>query len=120
MQSQAAGKKGVSSEGDKLLVKSDGKIHIVPFDDIVLVEAYDYYVRFHVGNKMLLSRDTLTSTEEMLDERFVRVHRSYVVNLRHVKSMEPLPNREYTLEMSNGEKVRVSRNWSAAFLQRFN
>ena len=75
---------------DYLLVKSDHKVHRLPYDEIVYIESMREYVAYHTAaSGRILSLGSLKALEEELPaERFLRIHKSYMVNLSKVKSLE--------------------------------
>src|SRR4051812_5475798 len=76
---------------DRLFVKSSGSILSVDVDDIDWLEAADNYVRVHVGRASHLLLATMNSLEARLDpRRFLRIHRSTIVNLSRVKELQPM------------------------------
>ncbi|MBX2843597.1 MAG: LytTR family DNA-binding domain-containing protein [Flammeovirgaceae bacterium] len=106
-----------TSQGNKLInnrliIKSDGKIYFVELDKIVWVQAYDYYVRIHIANKFYLVRESLKQMEELLpSEKFVRIHKSSIVNIDHIIELEPHFNNEFIMKLDNGEELKSSRNF---------
>lgn len=102
-----------TEENDKLIVKADGRLNFVSFDDIIWVEAYDYYVKIHMTSDTLLVRESMKKLFSRLSHNFVRVHRSSIVNIDFVKLIEPQPNNEQKLTLSNGDVVKVSRSYKS-------
>ncbi|GEN10198.1 two component transcriptional regulator, LytTR family [Myxococcus fulvus] len=96
----------------RLPVKVDGRIRFVDCSAISHVESEANYVRVHVGTEQHVLRETLTHLEERLDtRRFLRVHRSVLVNLDQVREAEPLSQGEYLLVLgSSGTAVRTGRS----------
>jgi two-component system LytT family response regulator len=87
--------------------------------DIDWIEAAGVYVTLHVGGKQLLYRASLSRLAEDLDpQRFVRVHRSAMVNIDSIVRLEPLSHGEFDLILRNGGQTRVSRNYRAVLEQR--
>lgn len=80
----------VSSNSDFLFIRSDYKILRINFDDIRYIEAMSEYVRIHqAGSKPVMTQVTMKSIEEQLPAaRFMRVHRSFIVNLSKVSVIE--------------------------------
>jgi DNA-binding LytR/AlgR family response regulator len=71
-----------------LLVKADRKIHKVPVDEIVYIESLDEYVKLHLSNKVLVSRENISSLfEKLTHHSFLRIHRSFVISIKYVKSV---------------------------------
>ncbi|MBL7848043.1 MAG: response regulator transcription factor [Cyclobacteriaceae bacterium] len=68
-----------------IYVKSDRKLHKTALADIYFIESLDEYVRVHLNGSVLVTRASISSLENALtDERFVRIHRSFIVNANHV------------------------------------
>lgn len=94
MQAAEKAKKEIHSkrntiEHNHLLIRADYKLHRIEFDDIMLIEGLDDYIRIHLKNKTALTaRLSMKSILEKLPEAmFVRVHRSYIVPVKKVKSL---------------------------------
>ncbi|HJU64299.1 MAG TPA: LytTR family DNA-binding domain-containing protein [Gemmatimonadaceae bacterium] len=95
---------------DRLLVKDGGTMYFVLTADIDWVEAYGNYVRIHTGTKTHLLRKTLGALEGMLDpHKFVRIHRSTIVNLDRVSQMELWGSGDYIVRLATGAKLKLSR-----------
>lgn len=79
--------------------------------DVDWIEAADYYVQIHVGTKVHLLREPLTSLEGRLDAReFVRVHRSAIVNVDRIRELRPGPQGRDIVVLQDGTELRVSRS----------
>lgn len=98
---------------DKLTIKADGRVHFVPYADIIWIEAYDYYVKVHVRDRYFLLRDSLKHLEQRLPaEQFVRIHKSSIVNRRYVEVLLPQEHgSEYEVVLSGGPTLRSSRSY---------
>jgi len=97
---------------NRLVIKADGKIYFVPLNDIIWVQAYDYYVKIHIKARFYLIRERLKTMEQLLpNENFIRVHKSSIVNINHVIELEPHFNNEYMAKMSNGIAIKTSRSY---------
>src|SRR3954454_20419778 len=84
-----------SLPSQRLVIKSGSRMLFLHPEKIEWVEAEKDYVRLHVGKETHLVRETMNDIEKKLEsERFVRVHRSTIVNLDYVKEMKPLPSGE--------------------------
>ena len=95
---------------ERLMVRSDGRLYFVRVDDIDWVEAAGNYVKLHVGRDTHLMRETMAGIEKMLDpSRFLRIHRSAIVNLDRVREMQPWFSGEYTVILRDGTQLRLSR-----------
>lgn len=103
---------------DRLVIKSMGKIFFVALGDLVWVEAFDYYVKIHTQDKFYLVRDSLKNLEKKLPPaQFLRLHKSSLVNMRFVVELEPHFNGEYIVKLSNGQKLKLSRNYKQALAE---
>lgn len=96
----------------RLIFKVDGEHVFVEQRDIGWIEAQGDFVRLRVGGKMLLVREPLRSVEKRLDPaRFVRVHRSFIVNVRGVTKITPALYGDHIILTSDGAKIRLSRTY---------
>jgi two-component system LytT family response regulator len=94
---------------DRILVKDSGCIHLVPAEDILYIKAEDDYVCIVTKTSQFVKQDRISSLENSLDKsKFCRVHRSYIINTRHVTRLEPLGRESYEAVLRNGAKVPVS------------
>ncbi len=92
-----------------LLVKRDGRVLVLRPRDIDWIEAVGDYVRVHVGTESHLTRSTLADMQKRLAvEGFVRVHRSRLVNLAHVREFRPSSRSESTIILKNGARLEAS------------
>jgi len=97
---------------ERLMVKSGGRIFFVRIDDVAWIEAAGNYVRLHVGKDVHLLRETLTALEKKLDPaRFVRIHRSTIVNLERVRELQPVFHGDYVVILHDGVELVVSRGF---------
>ena len=96
----------------RFLVKASGRVVFVLADEIDWIEAAGNYVRLHAGSASHLIRETMANVEGRLDpERFVRVHRSAIVNVEKIRELEPMFRGEYAAILRNGRRVAVSRGY---------
>jgi two-component system LytT family response regulator len=94
----------------RLIVREVGQIIVIPTSDIDWIEGADYYARLHVGARAHLMRESLTSLEKRLDAtRFLRVHRSAIVNVARVRIVEAAERGDGIAVLGNGARVRVVR-----------
>lgn len=105
---------------DRITVKHNGRIAVVPVQEIDWFEAADNYVRIHARSARHRIRESMKSLEEHLDPAlFVRVHRSAIVNLTQVRELQPMFGGEYVILLTSGVKVTLSRGYRDAFRARF-
>jgi two-component system LytT family response regulator len=97
---------------DRLVVKSGGATRFIRVVDIDWIEAAGVYVNLHVGGKELLYRAALAELVERLDPmRFVRVHRSAIVNIESIVQLNPISHGEFEVVLKDGSRPRVSRGY---------
>lgn len=107
---------------DRILVKGHGRSYFVDLAEIQWIRGAGNYAELHTAEGKHLVRETLDGISERLDtRRFVRIHRSYVVNIDKVQEIEPLSHGDHLLRMKDGEELRLSRRYRdrlpAGFLQ---
>lgn len=104
---------------DRLVVKAGGTTRFIRVIDIDWIEAAGVYVTLHVGGKELLYRAALNDLAEKLDpRRFVRVHRSALINIESVLQLEPISHGEFEVVMKSGLRTRISRTYRAGLEKR--
>jgi two-component system LytT family response regulator len=97
---------------DRLVVKSAGSTRFVPVADIDWIEAAGVYANLHIGGKELLYRAALNELAERLDPvRFVRIHRSAIVNIESIVRLEPISHGEFEVILKDGSRSRISRTY---------
>ena len=104
---------------DRLVVKSGGRVFFLRTEDIVWIEAAGNYVRLHLGDDSHLFRETMNGIEARLDpRRFVRIHRSRIVNSDRIKELQPWFNGEYVVVLQNGTRLTLSRGYREKLQER--
>lgn len=97
---------------ERVLVQRQNKMVTVAVDSIDWIEAFGDYSKLHVGDEQYLSNYGISALEEKMNpRRFVRVHRSSIVNLGAVGEISKY-GKSYDIRMRNGERVRVSRGYA--------
>jgi two-component system LytT family response regulator len=105
-------------ERRRLVIRDGARTHVIAHDDIVWIEAEDYYVRIHAGGRRVLARESLRTLAATLDPGvFSRVHRSAIVNTRRIRAIEPLASGDQRLLLEDGTSLRVSRTHRAALMR---
>jgi two-component system LytT family response regulator len=96
---------------DRILIRDGSQVHVFPVDRVDFIEAQDDYVGIHAEGKMHLRTQTLADLAASLDpERFVRVHRSYVVNLERIERLETYTKDSRVVVLHGGREIPVSRS----------
>jgi two-component system LytT family response regulator len=98
---------------DRVAIRSGEAVYFVRIADIEWLEASGNYVKIHAGGQEHVLRDSLKSFEERLDpDRFLRVHRSAIVNVDSIQRLEPWFHGEYAVVLRDGTKLMSSRTYS--------
>ena len=94
--------------------------HYLPWtDEIDWIEAAGNYVRLHLSAESHLFRETMNALEARLDpQRFVRIHRSRIVNIERIQELQPWFNGEYAVILRNGTKLTLSRGYREKLQER--
>ena len=103
----------------RLVVRSQGQVLFLSVEDIDWIEAADYYACLHVGSDTHILRRSLSELEQDLgDEKFIRIHRSIVVNLDRIRGLELQPGGEYEVVLQSKVRLRLSRRYRKRFQDR--
>jgi two-component system LytT family response regulator len=104
---------------ERLVVKTAHETRLVRVEDVDWLEAAGNYVTVHVGTEEYLVRETLEKLEAQLPApRFVRVHRSTVVNLDRIRSLRPTPGGDHRLVLHDGRELTLSRTYRVRLEER--
>ena len=94
----------------RLMIKVSGRVTLLKVEEIDFIEADGNYAKLHVGRKSHLLREKMNDLEGRLDPaKFVRIHRSAIVNLDRIKEMHPHFNGDYVVVLEDGRQLRLSR-----------
>lgn len=97
---------------DRIVVKESGRVFFVDPYEVDYFEASGNYVALHVDGKSHLVYDTLTKMEGKLDpQKFLRIHRSTIVNLGRIRELQPHFNGEYVVILKSGDRLKLSRSY---------
>jgi two-component system LytT family response regulator len=96
----------------RLAIRSGDGTIFVPIDDVEWIEAAQNYVSVHAKGATYLLHVSMNAIETALDpERFVRIHRSYIINIRHIKQLWTLVHGQYVLELASGDRLQSGRTY---------
>ncbi len=96
----------------RLVIKSGGRITVLGTAEIDWVEAQGDYAKIHTGRTWHLLRETMRRLEKQLDPaRFVRIHRSTIVNIERIRELQPFFRGEYVVILQDGAKLKLSRGY---------
>jgi two-component system LytT family response regulator len=97
-------------QSQRVVVKTGGRIKIIPVDDIDFLEAADDYVKIHTAEGAYLKNKTMSHFEKILDmEQFVRTHRSYIVNLQRITRLDAHEKESWLALLTTGARIPVSK-----------
>lgn len=103
---------------DRIVVKTGTKIRIIPENEILFLEAEGDYINIHTPEGRFLKTKTMQYFEDALDpKKFVRIHRSYIIQLAQITKIEPYEKDTHTVVLKNGARLPVSRNGYAKLKQ---
>lgn len=93
----------------RLIVREVGQVLVIPTREVDWIEGADYYAKLHVGPRAHLLRESLASLEQRLDAaRFLRVHRSAILNLTRVRAVEAADRGDAVAVLATGARVKVT------------
>lgn len=96
---------------DRVVVKTGTKIQVVPVADIIYLEADDDYVNIHTAYGSFLKNRTMRFFEQLLNpEQFIRIHRSYIVNVPQIVRIDPYEKETHIALLKSGDKVMISKS----------
>jgi len=94
---------------ERIVVKNNKSIEIIPIDEIDYLMSQDDYVEIHRNGKKYLKLQRLKYYESALNENlFVRVHRQYIVNVKQITKLDKLGKESYIAQLKNGDSITIS------------
>jgi two-component system LytT family response regulator len=106
----AAAARPAARHAERIVVRDGPSVLVIPVEKLDYAQGQDDYVALKAGGKTVLKQQTITSLEVSLDpSRFVRIHRSYLVNLERVSKIEPYSKESRVAVLKDGTKLPVSR-----------
>lgn len=98
------------AQQDRIVVRTGNKIQIIPVHEVNYLEADDDYVKIHTAQGAFLKNRTMAFFEKVLDKRqFVRVHRSFMVQIPQITRIDPYQKETYVVVLRSGVQIPVSR-----------
>ena len=99
---------------ERVLIRHEGRVHVLPVERIDYVEAQDDYLSFAIGGKHLRKQQTMSDLESQLDPaRFVRIHRSFILNIERLARIDLYGKDSWLAILSDGSKLPMSRRGHA-------
>jgi two-component system, LytTR family, response regulator len=103
---------------ERIVVKDGPRVHVIPLDKLDYVEAQDDYVALHSAGKTYLKQQPIASLETSLDPaRFIRIHRSAIVNLERIARIEPYGKESRIAILQDGARLPISRSGYARLME---
>lgn len=94
----------------RLVIRTGGRVVFLDLDEVDWIEAAANYVKLHVGKESFLLREGIGHISAKLDpERFVRIHRSSIVNVSRIRELQPCDSGEYIAVLRDGKELSCSR-----------
>jgi len=101
---------------DRLMIKSKDHVSVIPVGEIEWIESAGDYVYVHSSSQKHILRETLSALDQRLDpQKFIRIHRSTIVNVEKVKSLRLNEHSDYDVYLMSGVKLKLSRTYRAHF-----
>jgi two-component system LytT family response regulator len=98
---------------ERFAVRSGENTIFVPVNEVDWIEAFQNYVRLHVGAATYLLHVPMNTIEGVLDSnRFLRIHRSHIVNVRRIAQLSSITHGQYALELKSGQRLQSGRTYS--------
>jgi len=105
---------------ERLMIKSSGRVFFLRTTEIDWIEAEGNYLRLHVGKESHLLRETMNRLAAKLDQdKFLRIHRSTLVNIERIKELQPLFSGDYVVILRDGKQLTLSRSYRDKLLELF-
>ncbi|MCF8413957.1 MAG: LytTR family transcriptional regulator DNA-binding domain-containing protein [Melioribacteraceae bacterium] len=106
---------------ERIVVKQNSKVHVIPVSSINFLEANDDYVAIKCSEGNFLKNKTMKFYEDHLDSnKFIRTHRSYIVNIDFIKEIESIAKESYQILGKDGTKLPVSKSGYSSLKSIFN
>jgi two-component system LytT family response regulator len=103
---------------ERILIRHEGRVHVLPVERVDFVEAQDDYLSFASGGKRFRKQQTMTDLETQLDPaRFVRIHRSFIMNIERLARIDLYGKDSWLAILSDGSKLPMSRTGHAKLKQ---
>lgn len=109
--SEAVSKLGSLASPNRIVIRDGGRIRILPVENIIVLEADGDYVKIKTADGTFAKKQTMAHYENILPgDLFIRVHRSYMVNLGHITRIEPFEKHSHIALLRDGNKIPVSKS----------
>jgi len=95
---------------EKITVKSGSNIHLIPFPELMYIQAEGDYVVLYTAVGRHIKEETMKNLESQLPSNFLRIHRSCIVNTENISRIELYEKQHYLITLKSGQQVRASQN----------
>lgn len=96
---------------DRIVIKEHSSIRIIPVNQVHYIEAADDYIKIVTADGHWLKNKTMAAMEKQLpDQQFVRIHRSYLVNVQEISKLHPMEKESYVAILKNNKQLPVSKS----------
>jgi two-component system, LytTR family, response regulator len=103
---------------ERILIRHEGRVHVLPVERVDFVEAQDDYLSFASGGKRFRKQQTMSDLETQLDPaRFVRIHRSFIMNIERLARIDLYGKDSWLAILADGSKLPMSRTGHAKLKQ---
>lgn len=100
-----------ASSTNRIVVKENGKIKIIPLVQVQYLEAADDYIKIHAADGVFLKKKTMQFFEDNLSaQEFIRIHRSYIINVQMITRVDLMEKETYSVLLTNGIRLPVSKS----------
>lgn len=97
-------------QSQRIVVKTGGKIKIIPVHEVIYLEAADDFVKIHTQEGAFLKNKTMSHFEKVLEaQQFARIHRSYIVNILQITRIDPYEKDNHVAVLRSGGNIPVSK-----------
>mgnify|MGYP001602166127 CR=1 FL=1 len=98
-------------DAQRIFVKKNNNIRIIPIQELLYIEAYDDYVKIHTADDTFLKKKTMQHFEQMLDpQQYVRIHRSFILQVSQITRLEPMEKESYVAVLKNNTRLPLSKS----------
>ena len=105
---------------NRILIRDQSEVFIIPSEEINYLEAQDDYVAVHTNKETLLKYERISKLEKQLDPRiFCRIHRSYILNITFLEKIEPYSKDSKIAKLKNGKTLPISRSGYTRLMELF-
>jgi two-component system LytT family response regulator len=103
---------------ERFAVRSGERTIFVPVDEVEWIEAFQNYVRLHAGHAIHLLHVPMNTIESVLDAgRFLRIHRSHIVNVKRIAQLWSIAHGQFVIELKSGQRLQSGRTYGERIRQ---